>query len=466
VAPATAPVIDSAAVAEFAAGLRGEVIQPGDPDYEAARKVWNGMIDKRPALIARCAGPADVMAAVSFARERGLLVAVRGGGHNVSGNAVCDDGLVIDLSRMRSVRVDPARRTARADGGATWRDLDHETHAHGLATTGGAVSSTGIAGLTLGGGVGWLARRFGLACDNLLAADVVTADGRFLTASADEHADLFWGLRGGGGNFGIVTSFEYQLHPLGLVLGGVVLHPRERTRDLLRFYREFAGAAPEDLASLFLFQYVPPLPMLPPHLHGAPLVGVMFCYSGPPARGEDVIRPLRQFGAPVVEQIGPLPYPAMQRQLDSGSPPGVRNYWKAGFIKELSDGAVEAVVEHVARAAQPGPLLEIFQFDGAVNRVGPQETAFSHRNGRFDFTAIAKWTDPAESDRQIAWVREFHHDMEPFMTGGVYVNYLGNEGEDRVRAAYGSNYERLVALKHQYDPTNFFRLNQNVTPAP
>jgi FAD/FMN-containing dehydrogenase len=451
-------------MAAFEAGLRGALIRPAEADYDAARAVWNGMIDRRPALIVRCAGVTDVIAAVNFAREQGLLVAVRGGGPNVAGNAVCDGGLVIDLSRMRSVRVDPVRRTARAEGGATWGDLDHEAATHGLATTGGAVSTTGIAGLTLGGGVGWLARRFGLACDNLLAVDVVTADGRWLTASADEHADLFWGVRGGGGNFGIVTSFEYRLHPVGMVLGGVVLHPRERARDLLRFYREFAAAAPEELASLFFFQFVPPLAFLPLDLRGAPLVGVMFCYSGPPERGAAVVQPLRQFGAPVVEQVAAMPYPAMQRMLDAGSPPGVRNYWKAGFLTELGDGAVEAVVAHVTHAAQPGPLLEIFQFDGAVNRVGPHETAFSHRDGTFDFTAIAKWTDPAETQEQIAWVRALHQALEPFTTGGVYVNYLGDEGDERVRAAYGANYERLVALKNTYDPTNFFRLNQNVRP--
>jgi FAD/FMN-containing dehydrogenase len=459
-----AVALDEAAIQSLKNSLRGALIRPTDASYEAARRVWNGMIDKRPALIVRCAGPADVIAAVRFAREQHLLVAVRGGGHNVSGNAVCAGGLVIDLSPMRSVRVDPLQRTARAEGGATWGDFDHETHAHGLATTGGAVSSTGIAGLTLGGGVGWLARKYGLTCDNLLSADVVTADGCFVTASAAEHTDLFWGLRGGGGNFGVVTSFEYQLHPVGTVLGGMVLHTMDRARDLARFYRDFASAAPEALASLLLFVVAPPLPILPAHLHGVPLAGVTVCYAGPIAQGEEVVRPLRQFGAPVVDEIGPLPYPAMQRMIDAGSPPGLLNYWKAGFLNGLSDAAIETIVEHAGRATAPGMMTEIFQFDGAVNRIGPEETAFSHRNGRFDFTAVAKWTDPADSQRYITWAREFYQAMEPFTTGAVYVNYLGVEGESRVRAAYGANYERLVALKNAYDPTNLFRLNQNIKP--
>ena len=456
--------LDDAATQAFTEGLGGEVLRPGDEAYDSARRVWNGMIDRRPALIARCLGVADVQAAVRFAREHKLLVAVRGGGHNVAGNAVAEGGIVIDLSRMRAVRVDPTRRTARAESGATWGELDHEAAVHGLATTGGAVSTTGIAGLTLGGGVGWLARRFGLACDNLLSVDLVTADGRLLTASASEHADLFWGVRGGGGNFGVVTSFEYQLHPVGPVLGGMVLYPLEQAGALARFYRDFAAGAPEELSALLLFLVAPPLPILPPHLHGASLAGVMVCYSGPLAQGQEVLRPLRAFGTPVLDRILPMPYTAMQRLLDDGSPPGLLNYWKAGFLRELSDDSVATLAEHASRTTLPGQMVEIFQFDGAVNRVGPEETAFSHRNGKFDFTAVAKWSEPADSERYIAWARDFYRAMEPFTTGGVYVNYLGEEGEERVKAAYGSNYARLVALKNQYDPTNLFQLNQNIKP--
>lgn len=457
-------VLDPAAVAALRTHLRGELILPGDAGYEAARRVWNGMIDKRPALIARCAGPEDVIAAVNFARERALLVAVRGGGHNVAGNATCDGGLVIDLSRMRAVRVDAARRTARAEGGATWGDFDAATQAHGLATTGGAVSTTGIAGLTLGGGVGWLARRFGLTCDNLLSVELVTADGRLLTASAEDHADLFWGVRGGGGNFGVVTAFEYQLHPVGTVLGGMVLYPMEQATELAHFYRDFAAAAPEELASLLVFFVAPPLPSLPAHLHGQPLAGVAPCYSGAPAEGEALLRPLRRFGTPVVDTIAPLPYTEQQRLIDAGSPAGLLNYWKAGFLQALSDDAIATIVAHTNRAVAPGMMTEIFQFDGAVNRVAPEATAFSHRGGRFDFTAVAKWSDPADSDAYITWARDFYEAIQPFTTGGVYVNYLGGEGADRVRAAYGANYDRLVALKAKYDPTNLFRLNQNIPP--
>jgi FAD/FMN-containing dehydrogenase len=461
----TVIALDEAALAALAAlraGLRGDVILPGDADYESARLVWNGMIDKRPGLIARCAGPADVLAAVRFAREHELLVAVRGGGHNVAGNATCDGGMVIDLSRMRAVRVDPTWQIAWAEGGATWGDLDREAEAHGLATTGGAVSTTGIAGLTLGGGVGWLARKHGLACDNLLAADVVTADGRLLTASAEEHADLFWGLRGGGGNFGVVTTFAYRLHPLGTVLGGMVVHPVEQAHEVLRFFRAYAAGAPEELSALFYFFVAPAAPFLPPHVHGRPVAALAVCYAGPPEQGAAVLRPLRTFGAPLADTIQPMPYSAMQRLVEQGSVPRQKNYWKAAFFRALDDAAVEALSARMEAVRAPGPFVEIFQFNGAVNRVAPEATAFAHRHASFDLTIGAKWLDPAETEAQIAWVRETYHAVEPSTTGAVYVNYLGDEGAERVRAAYGANYDRLVALKRAYDPTNFFRLNQNI----
>ncbi len=461
----TAAQLDAQAVEQFRASLRGELILPDDPPYESARRVWNGMIDKRPALIVRCAGVADVIRAVGFAREQGLLVAVRGGAHNVTGNATCDGGIVIDLGAMRGVRVDPARRTLRAEAGCRWRDVDDEAWAHGLAMPGGAVSSTGIAGLTLGGGVGWLSRRFGLTCDNLLAVDLVTADGRFLSASADEHPDLFWGVRGGGGNFGIVTSFEYQVHPLDHVTAGLVVYTLEQAREVVRFYREFASAAPEELTTLLVFAVSTPTPTLPPALYGVPVIGMMLCYSGPPEREEELLRPVRQLGTPLFSQIGPTPYPQLQRMLDAGSPAGLRNYWKAGFLTGLDDDAVTTIVKHCRRGTMPGIMLEVFQFDGAVNRVAPQATAFAHRGARFDFTAVAKWRDPADDERYITWARDFYEAMRPHMTGGVYVNYLGVEGAERVRAAYGANYDRLAALKAYYDPTNLFRHNQNIPPA-
>jgi len=460
-----AHVLDDQVVSRLARDLRGELIRPGDARYDSARRVWNGMIDRRPALIVRCAAPDDVTAAVGFARENGLVVAVRGGGHNVAGNATCDDGLVIDLSPMRAVVVDPERRTARAKGGARWGDLDMAAAAHGLATTGGAVSTTGIAGLTLGGGVGWLARKHGLTCDNLRAAEVVTADGRLLTADEHEHADLFWAVRGGGGNFGVVTAFEYRLHPLTTVLGGMVLHPIERAAEALRFFRAFAASAPEALSTLFYFFVAPPVTFLPPELCNRPLAGLAVCYAGDPAEGEEVLRPLRRFGPPLVDEIRPMPYTAMQRLIDAGSPPGLRNYWKAGFLKGLDDDAIAAIAAHLTRATEPGPFLEVFQFNGAVNRVAPDATAFAHRGASFDLTIGAKWTDPAADVRQIGWVRDCYAALEPFTTGGVYVNYLGDEGEQRVRAAYGANYDRLAAVKATYDPHNLFRLNQNITPA-
>jgi FAD/FMN-containing dehydrogenase len=456
--------LDGQALAALRACLRGTFVLPGEPEYDRARLVWNGMIDRYPALIVRCTGAADVIAAVRFAREHELLAAVRGGGHNVAGNGTCDGGMVIDLSRMRGVRVDPLRRTAWAEGGATWGDFDHETAAFGLGCTGGAVSTTGIAGLTLGGGVGWLARRLGLSCDNLLAVDVVTADGRFLTASAREHEDLFWGVRGGGGNFGIITSFTYQVHPVGDVLGGMVVHPIEGARDLLHFFSAYARDAPEELSCLFFFFVAPPVPFLPVHVHGRPVASVVACWSGSPAVGEAALQPLRQFGRPLVDTIAPMPYTAMQRLIESGAVPRQNNYWKAGFFRELDDGAMATITAHISAVTTPGPFLEIFQFNGAVNRVAPEATAFAHRHANFDVTIGAKWLEPAEEAAQIGWVRACYAALEPHMTGGVYVNYLGTEGEERVRAAYGPNYERMVALKRTYDPTNFFRLNQNITP--
>lgn len=459
-----AVALDDTAVSRLARELRGELIHPGDATYDGARRVWNGMIDRRPALIARCAAPDDVIAAAGFAREHGLLVAVRGGGHNVAGNATCDGGLVIDLTPMRAVVVDPERRTARAEGGARWGELDAAAAAHGLATTGGAVSTTGIAGLTLGGGVGWLARKHGLTCDNLRAVEIVTADGRLLVANEHEHADLFWAVRGGGGNFGVVTAFEYRLHPLTTVLGGMVLHPIERAGEALRFFRAFAAGAPEELSTLFYFFVAPPVTFLPPELHNTPLVGLAVCYAGDPAQGEEVLRPLRRFGPPLVDEIRPTPYTAMQRLIDAGSPPGLRNYWKAGFLRGLDDDAIATIAAHLARANAPGPFLEVFQFNGAVNRVAPDATAFAHRAAQFDLTIGAKWTDPAADAHQIGWVRDCYTALEPFTTGGVYVNYLGDEGEQRVRAAYGANYDRLATVKARYDPDNLFRMNQNITP--
>ncbi len=447
--------LKEAAVKQFKADLHGEVLLAGDESYDEVRKVFNAMIDKRPALIARCTGVADVIAAVNFARTNNVLVSVRGGGHNVTGNAVCDGGVVIDLSCMKGVRVDPVRRTARAEGGATNGDLDRETQVFGLATTGGIVSTTGIAGLTLGGGIGYLNRKYGLACDNLLSADVVTADGRLLTASASENDDLFWALRGGGGNFGVVTSFEYCLHPVGpIVLGGIATYPFEKAREVLSFYREFAGTAPDEVRADVITRRPP----------SGRNLEVWVCYCGSIQEGEKVLRPLREFGPPVVDTIAPVPYVTVQTMLEAALGPGpFLAYWKSSFLKELSDDAIRTLVDFLTDVPAIQSTVAIENLGGAVSRIGERDTAFTHRSAPYSFLIATRWKDPADSGKNIELARQLWKVMQPFLEDGVYVNYMGeDEGEARVKAAYGPNYERLVALKKKYDPTNFFRLNQNI----
>jgi FAD/FMN-containing dehydrogenase len=454
-------MLDHSSVEKFKSNLRGESLQPGEAGYDEARKIWNGMIDKRPAFIARCTGVADVIHCVNFARSNDLLVAVRGGGHNVAGNAVSEGGLTIDLTRMKSVRVDPARRTARAEPGVLWREFDRETQAFGLATTGGQISTTGIAGLTLGGGWGYLARKYGLACDNLLSVDLVTADGKFLTASVAENPDLFWGLRGGGGNFGVVTSFEYQLHPVGQVLAGIVAYPFQKAKEVLKLFRDLTSAAPDEMASGIVLITLP---------DGTAVVGVVVCYNGPIAEGERLLKPLRAFGPPLMDQISPIPYTAAQQLIDAFYPSGLQNYWKASFLKEVSNDVVDIMVAYCSN--RPGPMchgLIEHQLGGAVGRADRDATAFVHRDVEFSFMALGVCADQAESAKCAKWAREFWDAMKPCSTGGVYVNYLGreaDEGPERIKAAYGSEkYARLVALKNRYDPTNLFRLNQNIKPS-
>jgi FAD/FMN-containing dehydrogenase len=450
--------LTEAEVADFQANVRGPLLRPGEAGYEEARWVWNGLIDRRPALIAQCAGVADVIQCVQFARTHGLLVSVRGGGHNVPGNAVCEGGLMIDLTRMKGVRVDPTRRTVRAEGGVTWREFDHETQALGLGTTGGAVSDTGIAGLTLGGGLGWLAGSYGLACDNLLAVDLVTADGRLLTASAEEHPDLFWAVRGGGGNFGVVTSFEYRLHPVGPVLAGRVLFPFSRAAEVLKWYRDFSATIPDALNTIGGLTTAP---------DGTKVVAVLACYHGPLAAGERVLRPLRAFGPPLVDEIRPRPYREVQTLLDAASPRGRRYYVKAAFVEAISDAAIETLVSHFAAVPSPFSLLAFQQLGNAARRVPPGATAFYHRGAMYEWFVQAAWPDPADDDGNIRWAREVAGAMRPFTTGRGYVNHLGPEaveGLEPIRAAYGPNYDRLVALKNRYDPTNLFRLNPNIKP--
>lgn len=449
--------LDEAAIQELRAGLRGALLHPGDDHYETARRVWNGMIDRKPALIIRCAGVADVITAVNFARTNNLLVSVRGGSHSAAGNAVCEGGLMIDLSLMKGIRVDPVRRTARAEPGLTWGEFDHETQAFGLATTGGFVPSTGIAGLTLGGGLGYLMRRFGLTCDNLLSVDLVTAAGQLLTASETENADLFWGVRGGGGNFGIVTSFEYRLHAVGpMVLGGFIFHPLPRAKEVSQFYRQFTRTSPDELTTHLAFATSP---------DGHPVVAFILCYSGPLEKGEEVIRPLREFGSPVADTVGPMPYTAVQALGGPLYPPNRLNYWKSSFLKELSDDAIETMIAQFATVPSPFSAAALEELGGVVSRVGRDETAFGERSAHYNLIITSEWIDPAESEKNIQWARDFWEAMQPFESEAVYVNYLGTEGEDRIKAAYGpTKYERLVALKNKYDPTNFFRLNQNIKP--
>jgi FAD/FMN-containing dehydrogenase len=449
------------------AELRGELISPADAGYESARSVWNGAIDRRPACVARCTGVADVAAAVRFARGRGLEIAVRGGGHNVAGTAVCDDGVVIDLSPMKAVWVDPAARVARVQGGALWGDVDRETQLHGLATTGGIVSHTGVAGLTLGGGIGWLMRKHGLTVDNLLAADVVTAEGDVLRASADEHPDLFWALRGGGGNFGVVTSFDFRLHPLGPeVLAGPVLWDAADAGEVLRFYRDFVHDAPDELGTVLRFGTAPPLPDIPGSLHWRPVLIVASCYAGPVEEAERVLRPLRAFGAPLLDLVGPTPYVGHQSGIDSTVPHGWRYYWKSTYLPELGDDLVDVLAEHAFAASSPRSYVAVFHLGGAVGRVSEDDTAFGNRQASHAVTLDAVWR-PGEDhgDDDTAWTRRFFAALDRFRDG-VYVNFLGaDEGPDRVREAYGDAlYDRLAGVKATYDPDNVFHLNQNIRP--
>ncbi len=436
--------------------LRGELIQRSDERYDEIRKLWNGMFDQRPALIVRCAGTADVVSAVNFARDNRLQVAVRGGGHSFPGHSVCDGGLVIDLSPMKAIRVDPVARTARAQAGAKWIDFDHETQAFGLATTGGTASDTGIAGLTLGGGLGWLSSKYGLTVDNLISADVVLADGRFLTASATENQDLFWGLRGGSGNFGVVTSFEYRLHAVGpTILGGMVAYSLGKAKEVLRFYRQFSKAAPDELTTYAAF-------IDPPG--GETVVALFCCYSGPPDKGEEVIRPLKSFGPPAQDLLGPMPYVAQQRIFDGGFPAGSYYYTKADSLAALTDEAIEVFAEYAATKPSPLSGVLVQTVSGAASRVASDATAFPHRRFPYAPVIVSQWLDAAQSEKNVAWARDFWRALQSFAGGGVYVNDLSHDDEDRVRIAYGANYERLAALKKKYDPDNFFRLNPNIKP--
>ncbi len=463
--PTQNPELTTEAMEELDASLRGELINPQSEAYDEARKVHNGMIDRRPAAIVRCADVADVMAAVELAREKGLDLSVRGGSHSVPGFGTNDGGIVCDLSAMRGTRVDPERRTVRAEGGCTWGDLDHATHAFGLATTGGIISTTGVGGLTLGGGIGHLARGCGLSCDNLISADVVTADGRLLTASEDENADLFWALRGGGGNFGVVTSLEYRLHPVGEVYGGPIFYPVDQAGEVMRFYREFIAQAPEELGAFFAFQIAPPLPFIPEERHGETMCLIVTCWTGPIEEGEQAVAPLLEAAPVVASQVGPMPYPALNSAFDALLPPGLQHYWKADFVRELTDDAIAAHVEHGPRVPCVEATMHLYPIDGACHRLGSDETAFAYRDARFACVIAGMWPDPADNERNTAWVRDYWEAIHPHSELGGYVNFMAADDQDRIRDNYRGNYERLTEVKGRYDPENLFHMNQNIQPA-
>jgi len=457
--------LDSAAVEAFRTSFGGRLVTPDDRDYDAVRTIWNAMIDRRPALIARCASTDDVVQAVRFAAEHRLLTSVRGAGHNIAGNALCEGGLMIDLSTMKSVKVDPAKKIARVEPGVTLGELDAATQAHGLATPVGINSTTGIAGLTLGGGFGWLSRKYGLTVDNLISAEVVTAEGKRIKASADSHPDLFWGIRGGGGNFGIVTSFELGLHPVGPeVLAGLIVHPFADARDVLRRYRELTAKAPDELTVWVVMRKAPPLPFLPAEVHGKEILALAMLYAGPMDEGEKVVKPFRAIGQPIADVVGPSPFAGFQTAFDPLLTPGMRNYWKSHNFLGIEDPLIDVLLRYVGTLPSPHSELFIGQMGGATSRVAPDATAYQHRDAAYILNVHTRWESPADDVKCIAWARDLFAATKPFATGGVYVNFMPEDEGDRVEAAYGGNYARLAKLKQTYDPTNLFRLNQNISP--
>jgi FAD/FMN-containing dehydrogenase len=445
--------------------VQGQVINPGDAGYDEARRVFNAMIDRHPAAIVRPAGAADVAAAVDYAREAGLDLAVRGGGHSVPGFGTVDDGVVIDLSAMRTVTVDPAKRRARAAGGATWADFNSATSAHGLASTGGVVSTTGVGGLTLGGGIGYLARGLGLACDNLVSAEVVTADGQLVTANEREHEDLFWALRGGSGNFGVATSLEFRLHPVGDIYGGPMFFDIADAEAVLRFYRDWIKEAPEAFGGFPAFQIAPPLPFIPENRHGETMLAFITCWAGPIDEGEAVLKPLHDVAPVVAEHVGPMPYAALNGAFDALYPPGaLQHYWKANFVTELTDDAIKAHLEWGPKVPVVNSTVHIYPINGACHRVPADATAFAHREATFATVIAGMWPDPAQNEANIAWVRGYYDATAPYSETGGYVNFMSGDDQDRVPANYGTNYERLRDVKRKYDPGNLFHVNQNIKP--
>jgi len=456
--------LETKSVAELKANLRGPVIEPNDANYDDARKVYNAMINKKPRLIARCADASDVIHSVNFARKNDLLLAIRSGGHNGGGLGICDDGLVIDLGLIKFARVDPTARIVTAGGGCTWGDVDHATHAFGLATPSGIISTTGVGGLTLGGGIGHLTRKCGLTIDNLLSADLVLADGSFVKASADENSDLFWAIRGGGGNFGVITSFTFRLHPIDTIYAGPMLYELNEAAEVMKWYRELIPSAPDDLNGWFAFMTVPPAPPFPKNLHLKKMCGIIWTWTGDLQQGEETFRPIRAFKKAALDLVGPLPQPTLQSMFDGLYPPGLQWYWRADFVRELSD---EAIAQHVKFAnALPTmhSTMHLYPINGAAGRVGRHETAWNYRDANWTQVMVGVDPDPANNEKTISWTKSYWDALHPYSAGGAYVNFMMDEGEERVKATYGDNYKRLVEIKNKYDPENLFRVNQNIRP--
>ena len=450
---------------QLRSSVRGELIAATDAGYDAARKVYNGMIDKRPRLIVRCVDAADVIAAVRYGRDTATLTAIRGGGHNGAGLGTCDDGLVIDLSRMKGVHVDPAARTVRVAGGCVWGDVDHATHAYGLATPSGFISTTGVAGLTLGGGIGYLTRRYGLTIDNLLSVDMVLADGRSVTADNKQNSDLFWAVRGGGGNFGVVTSFEFRLHPVSTVQFGPTFWPPEQAADVLKAYRKFIVDAPEEINGFFAFLVVPPAPMFPPHLHMKTVCAIVWCSTGTAEQTDKATRSMRSIGTPLLDAVGPAPFPVVQSTFDGLFVPGMQWYWRADNFTELSDEAIARHVEHGSKLPTMLSTMHLYPVNGAAQKVGKNETAYSFREALFAEVIVGVDPDPANAKKITEWCKNYYDALHPYSAGGAYVNFMMDEGQERVQASFRDNYSRLAAIKKKYDPSNFFCVNQNIRPA-
>ena len=458
-------MIDETVVAQFKSDLRGELILPQDAAYNEARKVHNAMIDRHPRMIAKCVDTADVMTSVNFGCKNNMLISIRSGGHNAAGLGVCDDGLVIDLSRMKGIRVNPVARTARVEGGCTWADVDHATHAFGLATPSGIVSTTGVGGLSLGGGLGHLTRKCGLTIDNILSVDMVLADGRFVTASAKENDDLFWAIRGGGGNFGVVTSFKFKLHPVHTDYAGPMLYELDQATEMMKWYRTFITEAPEDINGFFAFLMVPPGPPFPEHLHKKNMCAIVWCYTGPMEKAEEVFKPIRAFKQPALDLTGPLPHTTLQTMFDGLVPASFQYYWKADFVKELSDEAIALNVKHGSMLPTLQSTMHLYPINGAAHRAGNNDTPWSYRDANWAQIILGAAATPADNERIIAWSKNYWNALHPYSAGGAYVNFMMEEGEDRVKATYRDSYARLVSIKNKYDPKNLFRVNQNIKPS-